>query len=583
LLRITAVKRHDIVCFGAKGTLEPLVQGGTPPYTLQYSTDGGASYTAFTAATLLDAGTYSVRVVDKNGCEAVYDSTLTITAPPAAVSFSYTLSDYNGYQVSCYGSSNGSATISAAGGNGAPYTSYTYAVDHGAFGSSPTLTGIAAGTHTLHVKDARGCLVSQTVSFTQPEAALFLSLSSKTDILCYGEATGELALRVTGGTAPYRFSRDGVAFQPEAQFTGLPAGNYTIAVQDQNGCTTTLPVSLLPLHPPIRITAGVTHVSCYDGGDGQIQVTTSGGAGGYRYEWPTLQRSQALAGDLKTGTYPLIVTDAAGCRKDTAFVIGQPVAPLGVYVHNTPVCADRTNGIITLSARGGTPPYRHSIDNGMLFGESNQFLVGVGTYPVVVQDAKGCVVTASTTIVQRNDRPQANFLVASQQHALDTLVIKETSLPKADSVHWTFDPRAVLIDADAYSPKIRFAQPGTYLVTMTGYFGGCDYALTKILTLSPVDPSAAAPPTDAPVIRELTVTPNPNDGRFSFTVKLSKVLPLSVVVVDVLGNEYYRKNWGQTGEVTQSLQLDKAASGFYILKAIVPTDAKETRVLLHKQ
>ncbi len=583
LLQITAVQLRDIVCFGGKGSLAPLVQGGTGPYALQYTTDGGESYTPFTAATLLEAGTYGVRVVDRNGCEAVYDSTLTITAPPTPLSFTYTLSDYNGYQVSCYGSNNGSAAISAAGGNGTPYAGYTYAVDGGAFGSSPTLTGIAAGTHTLHVKDARGCLVSQTVSFTQPGAALFLTLSGKTDILCYGEATGALAVSVTGGTAPYRYSRDGVAFQSEAQFTGLPAGNYTITAQDHNGCTTTLPVSLIHRHLPIRITASVTHVSCYDGNDGQIQVFTSGGAGGYRYEWTTLQQTQALVGDLKIGTYGLIVTDAAGCRKDTSFAIGQPAAPLGVYVHNTPVCADRTNGIINLSVRGGTPPYRHSIDNGMSFGESNQFLVGVGTYPVAVQDAKGCVVTASTTIVQRNDRPQPNFLVASRQNALDTLVIKETSLPKADSVHWTFDPRAVLIDADAYSPKIRFAQPGTYLVTMTGYFGGCDYSLTKTLVLSPVDPAAPAPPADTPVIGELTVTPNPNDGRFSFTVKLSKALPLSVVVVDVLGNEYYRKSWGQTGEVTESLQLDKAASGFYILKAIVPTDAKETRVLLHKQ
>ncbi|CAA9245896.1 MAG: internalin, putative [uncultured Cytophagales bacterium] len=583
LLRITEVKRHDMVCLGGKGSLEPAAAGGTRPYTFGYSTDGGKSYTPFTAATRLDAGTYGVRVIDRNGCEAVYDSTLTITAPPAPVSFTYTLSDYNGYQVSCYGGNNGTATILAAGGNGTGYTGHTYAVDNGAFGSNSTLTGIAAGTHTLHVKDARGCVASQPVAFTQPEAALFLALSSKTDILCDGEATGELGVRVTGGTAPYRFSRDGVAFQPSAQFTGLPAGNYLITVQDRNGCSTTLPVSLIHLHPLLRITAAVTHVSCYDGSDGQVEVSASGGAGGYRYAWTTLQQTGALVSGLKTGTYPLTVTDGAGCRKDTSFAVGQPAAPLGVYVHNTPVCADRTHGIIKPTARGGTPPYRHSIDNGVSFGESDRFLVGVGTYPVVVQDSKGCEVSTSTTIVQRNDRPQPNFLVASRRNVLDTLVIKETSLPKADSVHWTFDPRAVLVDADAYAPKIRFAQPGTYLVTMTGYFGGCDYSLTKTLTLTPVDPPAAAPPTGTTAIRELTVTPNPNDGRFSFTVRLSQVMPLSVVVVDVLGNEYYRKSWEQAGEVTQRLQLDKAASGFYILKAIVPTDAKETRVLLHKQ
>lgn len=584
LLEITAVNVHDITCFGEKGTLEPLVRGGTAPYTLEYTTNNGGTYATFTAATPLLPGTYRVRVTDRNGCQAGYDTPLTITAPPAALSFTPTLSDYNGYHVSCFGGSNGTATLAAAGGNGADYAGYTYALDNGAYQDDATLTGITAGTHTLRVKDARGCVVSQTVTFTQPDAALFLALSGKTDILCYGEATGELTVSVTGGTAPYQFSRDGVAFQSDSQFTGLAAGDYVITVRDVNGCSTTLPVRLLHLHQPIVITASITNVSCYDGNDGRIEITAGGGAGGYQYAWTSLEQTGASAGNLKIGTYPLRITDAAGCRKDTLFTIGQPDAPLSLYVHNTPVCADRSNGVIDLSPRGGTPPYRHSIDNGLSFQPGNRFLVGVGTYPIVVQDSQGCTVTATTPIVQRNDRPEPNFLIATRQNAFDTLVVKETSLPKADSVHWSFDPRSIVIDADPYSPKIRFTDPGTYLVTMTGYFGGCDYSLTKTLTVSPFDPVAVAPlAANTALIRELAVTPNPNDGRFSFTVKLVRTQPLSVVVVDVLGNEYYRKSWGQATEVTENLQLERAASGFYILRAIVPTDAKETRVLLNKQ
>ncbi len=584
LLEITTVNVHDITCFGEKGTLEPLVRGGTAPYTLEYTTNNGGTYAAFTAATPLLPGTYRVRVTDRNGCRAGYDAPLMITAPPAALSFTYTLSDYNGYHVSCFGGSNGTATLAATGGNGDGYAGYTYALDNGAYQDDAILTGITAGTHTLRVKDARGCVVSQTVTFTQPDAALFLTLSDKTDILCYGEATGELTVSVTGGTAPYQFSRDGVAFQADPHFTGLAAGDYVITVRDVNGCSTALPVRLLHLHAPIVITASITNVSCYDGNDGRIEITAGGGAGGYQYAWTSLAQTGASAGNLKIGTYPLGITDASGCRKDTLFTIGQPDAPLSVYVHNTPVCADRSNGVIDLSPRGGTPPYRHSIDNGLSFQPGNRFLVGVGTYPIVVQDSQGCTVTATTTIVQRNDRPEPNFLIATRQNAFDTLVVKETSLPKADSVHWSFDPRALVIDADPYSPKIRFTDPGTYLVTMTGYFGGCDYSLTKTLTLSPFDPVAVAPlAANTALIRELAVTPNPNNGRFSFTVKLARTQPLSVVVVDVLGNEYYRKSWGQTTEVTENLQLERAASGFYILRAIVPTDAKETRVLLNKQ
>jgi hypothetical protein len=270
LLEIGAVNVRDIACFGDKGTLEPLVRGGTAPYTLEYTTNHGETYMPFTVATPLEPGTYQVRVTDRNGCQAGYESSLTITPPPAALSFTHALSDYNGYQVSCFGGSNGTATLAATGGNGDGYAGYTYAVDNRAYQDGPTLTGITAGTHTLRVKDARGCVVSRTVTFTQPDAALFLALSGKTDVRCYGAATGELTVEITGGTVPHQFSRDGVAFQSTPHFTGLTAGDYTITVRDANGCSTTLPVRLLHQHQPIVITAAIANVSCYDGNDGQI-------------------------------------------------------------------------------------------------------------------------------------------------------------------------------------------------------------------------------------------------------------------------------------------------------------------------
>jgi hypothetical protein len=583
LLEISGVKLQDIICLGGKAYLEPVVKGGTSPYTFYYSA-AEEEYTSFTATTTFEPGNYRIKVIDRNRCQASYAQTISVTAPETALTFNYRLSDHNGYNISCHGGNNGSATIQASGGNGSSYAGYQYALDNGVYQASSLLTGITAGAHTLYVKDARGCVESKTVFFTEPTATLSVELTGKTDIICYGGKEGQIEVKVQGGTSPYLFSLNGGLFQTQPRFANLGAGAYTVTVKDVNGCASSLPVSILHLQEPIQLRAVIRNVSCFGGNDGKIEVSVNGGAGEYQYLWKDLPATRALAEDLPAGTYSLQIVDASGCRRDTSFTIRQPESPLSVYVHNTPVCAGRSNGVIRLSPRGGTPPYLYSIDNGASFQATEWFAVGTGNYPIVVKDNKGCVSYTGSTIVARNDKPEPNFLVATSQSAFDTLVIKETSLPKPDSIHWTFDAHAILLDTDQWSPRIRFLQPGSYVINMKGFFGGCDYSITKTLTLSAHDPAAV--PVSGPgssAIRELSVTPNPNDGNFSFTVKLSGLQALSVVIVDVLGNEYYRRHWSGVTEVTQNVKISMASSGFYILKAIVPTDARETRVLLHKQ
>jgi len=107
------------------------------------------------------------------------------------------------------------------------------------FGVSGTFSNLAAGSYTITVKDANGCTTTQGVTITQPAAALGSSISSQTNVACFGNSTGSVTVAASGGTTPYTYAIDSVTFGNIGTFSNLGAGSYTITVKDANGCTTT--------------------------------------------------------------------------------------------------------------------------------------------------------------------------------------------------------------------------------------------------------------------------------------------------------------------------------------------------------
>jgi len=139
--------------------------------------------------------------------------------------------------VSCYGESNGSATVNVTGGRGA----YTYAWSPSG-GSAATASGLVAGTYTVTVKDANLCQTTQSFIITGPSAALSASISGN-NVTAAGAGNGSATIVPSGGTAPYTYSwspSGGIA----ATATGLSAGVYTVTVTDFNGCQTTKSVTV---------------------------------------------------------------------------------------------------------------------------------------------------------------------------------------------------------------------------------------------------------------------------------------------------------------------------------------------------
>src|SRR5205809_917870 len=390
----------NVACFGAStGSVTVSASGGTSPYT--FSKDGvnfGGSGTFGSLA----AGSYTITVKDANGCTTTQGVTITQSAAALGASIS---SQTN---VACFGSSTGSVTVAGSGGT-APYT---YAIDGVTFGNSGTFSNLAAGSYTIAVKDANGCTTTQGVTITQPASALGSSISSQTNVACFGNSTGSVTAAGSGGTAPYSYAIDGTTFGASGTFSNLAAGGYTITVKDANGCTTTQPVTIT--QPAAALGSSIssqTNVACFGGSTGSVTVAGSGGTSPYTFSKDGVNfGASGTFGSLAAGSYTITVKDANGCSTTQPVTITEPASALGSSISSqTNVdCFGASTGSVTVSGSGGTTPYTYSID-GTNFGNSGTFSnLAAGSYTITVKDANGCTTTQPVTITQ-----PASGLIAS--------------------------------------------------------------------------------------------------------------------------------------------------------------------------
>jgi len=386
-LLTASVLGTDIKCFGGNdGTATVSVSGGTASYT--YLWNDPAAQTSATA-TGLKAGTYQVVVTDANGCNT--DVSITLTQPALALTASVT-----GINVKCFGGNDGSATVSVSGGT----ASYTYLWNDALAQTTPVATGLRAGVYQVVVTDANGCLVSSTITITEPAAGLILSITD-TSVKCFGGNDGSATASVSGGTIPYTYLWNDPAAQTTSIASGLKAGVYLLIVTDSNGCTTSASVTIKEPAAPLTAAASGTDVKCFGGSDGTVTVLASGGTTAYSYLWndPAAQTSATATG-LKAGTYQVAVTDANGCTTSDSVTISEP-ALLSLTIAGTPVkCFGGNDGTATVSAIGGTAPFTYLWDDAAAQTTSTATGLIAGNYKVTVTDANNCSISTSITILQ---------------------------------------------------------------------------------------------------------------------------------------------------------------------------------------
>jgi hypothetical protein len=161
------------------GSITVNPSGGTAPYSYLWSNSA-------TSATVngLCAGVYTVTITDANGCSQVFNIPVSNVGGPTTSS--------TVVNASCNGVCDGSATVSVSGGT-APYS---FLWIPGGF-TTPSASGLCAGTYNVQVTDANGCVTIETITITD-NSSIVVSVNP-INATCNGNCDGAATASASGG------------------------------------------------------------------------------------------------------------------------------------------------------------------------------------------------------------------------------------------------------------------------------------------------------------------------------------------------------------------------------------------------
>ncbi len=254
-LEIANVGKSDITCFGAKdGSVSYSVLNAKGGYTATLQSVKGEYKNRQSNAVQfsgLDAGSYTLSVIDGNGCQAQYGKTIEIFEnEPLDFSVS-------GVDATQYGKPDGVLNFNHVTGGCAPY-SVSWRSDDAEvegdviipypFSSSYVVNNsLQSGHYTVEVMDHNGCTGSSEIDIHQPIA---LNLD-KRNVTCYGYSDGMISVSLDGGEPPYSVTvssnDDSENYKVEnhtLKLQDLRAGDYNVTAIDIANRTSSTDVSL---------------------------------------------------------------------------------------------------------------------------------------------------------------------------------------------------------------------------------------------------------------------------------------------------------------------------------------------------
>ncbi|MCA1762008.1 MAG: gliding motility-associated C-terminal domain-containing protein [Flavobacteriales bacterium] len=384
------------------GEITVEAEGGTAPYSYQWDTESPETGSTISG---LGAGEYEITVTDQNNC--TIQATYEIVAPTEII-----ISVEDIENVLCNGGETGSVEVSATGGT----PDYSFSWNDPANQTGPEATELAAGVYTVTVTDENGCEETLDVTITEPQNPLDGSITDLIDVDCFGESTGQATAQGTGGSGSYSYQWDDPNGQETSTATNLAAGEYTVTITDNNGCTVPVVLNVTiggPSDPlEIELTPsefdGGFNVACADDSTATIDLEISGGTAPYSVLWdlPGLDTStDEDLSDLAPGVYAVTVTDANGCEEMASVELTAPT-PISISASTTPsLCFGSPTGSIELEIFGGVPGYTVSWNGPDGFTSSDLILDNIegGIYNLEIEDSNGCIYTDAVTVNQPED------------------------------------------------------------------------------------------------------------------------------------------------------------------------------------
>ena len=304
--------------------------------------------------------------------------------------------DVNSSNVICYGDNSGVIEVTAI--HSSPNYTWEYSDPEGTVNThaGPTdMINVYSGYYYVTLTDVYGCTVMGEANILEANAPLE-SITRADDVLCHGDATGNLYITVYGGLPPYSYLWSNGSTEQNPH--GVVAGLYTVTVTDALGCEHEDQAFVDEPDAPLEIvSSSIQHISCFGLSDGAIDITVSGGTPAYTYYWSNGYAVQDLH-NIPAGAYTVTVTDANGCFIIATYIVEQP-EPLMLTLDVRDVrCYAENTGSIDLTVTGGTEPYSYEWSNNATTEDLSELFAGF--YIVTVTDAHGCVEYAMAEVRQ---------------------------------------------------------------------------------------------------------------------------------------------------------------------------------------
>ena len=544
----------NISCKGANdGSIDITPSGGSGAYTYIWSTnDGSGLVQGEQDQSGLGPGTYALTLRDSNGNET--SQNFTLTEPDEVIISQSSVSDYNNFEVSCFGGSDGEINITMSGGTGVYTYTWTTSNGSGLTAGQEDQSGLSVGTYSVSISDENGCTVSQSFTLTSPSELAIISTKKDYNgfnVSCNGLGDGEIDIEVSGGYldpgAVYSYSwttNNGSGLDANAEDqTGLSAGSYTVTATDDNGCTIT--ETIIVTEPDALNIDEV--ISNYNGfeisqageNDGSIDITVTGGTSNYSYVWSTLDGSGLVTNSedqtgLTAGTYTVVVTDTNGCEITEDYTLREPKELLISIDHdaykNDVLCyGDATASIKVDITQGSVAPYTYSINGTTYLNKNyNQSFDNIaevtytftnltaGEYSITITDANGATKTTPLKDIRGPDNPldlSGEKTNITCNGAADGTIDITVTGGGGSSNQFTYFYSWTTQDGTGLDPTAQDQTglgPGTYTVVVTD-INDCSITESYTITQSP------------PLTYNLDSTKNitcngDNDGEINITV-----------------------------------------------------------------
>lgn len=351
--------------------------------------------------------------------------------------------------------------------------------------ANPTHTYTASGTYTVSFV---ATLTNGICNFTDTKTLVVTVGSSsnitpsQSNVSCFGTATGSATVTPTGGLNPYTYAWS-PGGQTSSSVTGLTAGNYTVTVYDNVGCSSTGTINITQPTALNTTSVSSTPKACTTN-NGTATVYPSGGTPNYTYSWNPTGQTTSTATGLNSGTHTVTVTDSRGCASTRTVTVSVAASPT-VTAGSTVASCSLTNGTATASTSGGSPAYTYAWQPG---GQTTSVATGLagGNYTITVTDINGCTGTRTVTV---NSTSSPTITATPTQPAGCTFAVGSASAtPTGGTPNFTY----AWTPSGQTSANATGLGAGTHTVIITDQNGCKDTTTVSITVSTPPSVSATA-------------------------------------------------------------------------------------------